>query len=53
MMVPSVLPVKQGLAVSSNAGVPPLGIQRICRKVIPGYYVKSFSLNGAAETELV
>lgn len=50
--VTSVL-VKPGLTLSSNAGVPPLGIQRFCKKVIPRYYVKFLSLNEAAEFELV
>lgn len=52
MMVTSVL-VKPGLTLSGNAGVPPLGIQRFCKKVIPRYYVKFLSLNEAAEFELV
>lgn len=33
MTVTSVLPVKLGLTLSSNAGVPPLGIQWFCKKM--------------------
>lgn len=52
MMVTSVLPVKAGLNLSGNAGVPPLGIQQFCKKVFPRYYMKFLSLNEAAEIEL-
>jgi len=53
MMVASVLPVRSGLILSSNAGVPPLGIQWFCKKVVLRYYEKFLSLNEAAEIELV